>query len=182
MASSVAAGPTPAFAGGDRASARAALLDAVRTGAPDDVVSGLIGRLEGFDPSQGTGATSPGVGGEWRLLWSSNTQAFSPLLLSPLRPVSTQLVGDAATQRLGAPGRIAQILDLSRTVPVQLELSSGASPAEGDSRTLLVTPPFNFALVLGKKTYVIVAADSDADFRKVDARAGKRGGPPLFTG
>ena len=78
--------------------------------------------------------------------------------MSPLRPVSSQLIGDAAAARLGTTGRIAQILDLSRSLPVQLELSSGATPAADDPRTLVVAPPFRFNACVGDAKYTIVEA------------------------
>ena len=58
----------------------------------------------------------------------------------------------------------------SRTLPVELELSSGAAPAADDQRTLIVYPPFRFNARVGSRTFRIVEADSDASFRAVNAR------------
>ena len=173
--------PRPVAAAGpeDREALRAALLSSIASGASDGEILGRIRELERLDPSRGRGATSPSLAGEWRLLWSNNTAAFSPLLLSPLKPESYQLLGAAADARLGAPGRIAQVLDVPRfPVPLQLELSSGASPAAADGRTLVVAPPFKFAAVVGGRTWTLVEADSDASFRKANARTAEAQNAP----
>lgn len=97
-----------AGAAGDGAeAARATLLSAVAKGGD---VEGAIERLLPYDPSKGRAAVSPGLDGEWRLLWSAKAEAFSPLLQlpPPLRPDSYQLLGPAATRTVGK-GRVAQV-------------------------------------------------------------------------
>eukprot|EP00908_Phaeocystis_cordata_P001028 Transcript_11104.p1 GENE.Transcript_11104~~Transcript_11104.p1 ORF type:complete len:204 (-),score=22.76 Transcript_11104:193-804(-) len=121
------------------------------------------------DPSRGKAATSTVLGGEWRLLWSAKTEAFSPLLNlpRPIRPASLQLLGEPAAREVGQ-GRVAQVLQWSA---VEQVLSSGVMPAPDDASVLEIFPPFRLELgVRGLGRLTLVEAGSDADFRAINAR------------
>ena len=95
-------------------------------------------------------------------------------LPSPFRPDSYQYFGGVAAREVGE-GRVAQGLSGGVLGPLELWLSSGAVAREGHPSTLEIFPPFCFQLgrapgsASPKRT--IVEADSDAEFREVNARS-----------
>ena len=162
---------------GTVAAARAALLQAIARGEPDAAILQKVDALIPFDLSHGRGATDAALGGPWRLLW---TRDEAPAAVQFVRktlhqPVSTQLLGSSAEAVVG-PGRVAQLLDFG---PVRFELSSGAAPATDDSAVLVIYPPFRFAALAAGGRLDLVKADSDADFRKVNARSREAQEAPL---
>lgn len=150
---------------------RMALLQKISQRASDEEIALAMSELEPLDPSKGTAATSPELGGTWELIYSVNAEAFSPLLNlpKPIRPTSIQLIGDAATQVVGK-GRIAQVLNFP-ILPLSLILSSGAVPVESDSSLLEIFPPFRLEAQLGNSKVQLVESGSDADFRALNARS-----------
>lgn len=155
--------PAHATAATDERSRLLAAIDA------DGDVEAALAALLPLDPSRGGAAVSPALDGEWKLLWSAKTEAFSPLLQlpRPIRPGSFQLLGDPATREVGA-GRVAQVL---RWGAVEQVLSSGVLPAGDDRSMLEIFPPFRLELgVRGLGKVTLVEAGSDADFRALNAR------------
>lgn len=136
---------------------RQAVLDAVERGGD---VEPLLENLIAVDPSRGRAARDATIKGDWELIWSARTDKFSPLLSlpKPLRPESTQILGDGVSNTLkrGVLG------------PTSLILSSGARVK--DDATLEIFPPFLFEVELGTSRTVLVNADSDAEFRETQAR------------
>mmetsp|Transcript_23683 Transcript_23683/g.45078 ORF Transcript_23683/g.45078 Transcript_23683/m.45078 type:complete len:345 (+) Transcript_23683:373-1407(+) len=129
--------------------------------------------------------------GEWKLIWYSSSN-FSPLLKlpSPFRPDSYQYFGAIAAAEVGE-GRVAQGLSggvLSALGPdAELWLSSGAVGREGDPSTLEIYPPFRFQLGASpddrgeskqRSKRTVVEADSDAEFRKANARSAEAQAAP----
>ncbi|KAL1507533.1 hypothetical protein AB1Y20_007157 [Prymnesium parvum] len=147
-------------------SGRARLLAAIARG---EGVEAAIDGIVALDPSNGRGATDAALAGRWRLLWSANAAAFSPLLQLPsaVRPQSYQLIGAAAERAGVGSGRIAQLLELPLGATV--ELSSAVLPSSPS--VLEVFPPFRLQLLLGGRRFPLLEADSDADFRKANARS-----------
>ena len=142
---------------------REALLSAI--GKQDDrAVEGLLAEVIEMDPSKGKGAASDQLTGEWRLLWSAKTSKFSPLLSlpKPLRPESMQKVPEV-------PGRAANTLTSGVLGGATLELSSNVEVK--DPKTLEIYPPFWLDLALGDQSWRLVDAESDATFRKTQARS-----------
>ena len=163
---------------------RAALLQALASKAGDEAVAQAIQRLMPLSPLGGS--TDPAkyqqaLDGEWKLLWF-NEAAFSPLLElpAPFRPDSYQYFGPAAAREVGE-GRVAQGLVggvLASLGPeTEVWLSSGAAGRRGDPRLLDIYPPFRFQLgrtpgsAAGAAKRTLVEADSDAEFRKANARS-----------
>mmetsp|Transcript_1866 Transcript_1866/g.3700 ORF Transcript_1866/g.3700 Transcript_1866/m.3700 type:complete len:300 (-) Transcript_1866:63-962(-) len=166
---------------------RQALLRAIISKASDAVVADLIASLEPLDPSKGSGAAAPELGGTWELIYSVNAEAFSPLLNlpAPIRPTSLQLLGEDAEREVG-DGRVAQVLNFP-FIPLSLVLSSGAIPVKNKLTTLEIFPPFRLEVVWGDDTLrkpgrlangrakggsriQLVESGSDADFRALNAR------------
>ena len=156
-------GRAAAAAAADERSRLLAAIDA------DGDVEAALAALLPLDPSRGAAAVSPALDGEWKLLWSAKTAAFSPLLQlpRPIRPGSFQLLGDPAAREVGA-GRVAQVL---RWGAVEQVLSSGVLPAGDDRSVLEIFPPFRLEVgVRGLGKVTLVEAGSDADFRALNAR------------
>ena len=166
------------------------LLRAINSRAPESTVADLISRLEPLDPSKGSGAAAPELGGTWKLVYSVNAEAFSPLLNlpAPIRPTSLQLLGDDASREVGE-GRVAQVLNFL-LIPLSLVLSSGAVPVQNRLTTLEISPPFRLEAVWGDGNlrrpgrtaggqpeggtrWRIVDSGSDAEFRALNARDGE---------
>lgn len=146
---------------------RQRLIQAIDAGDDGNVADAMAALLP-LDPSGGKAATSEALAGEWRLLWSENTEAFSPLLSlpRPVRPASFQLLGDAAAARGFGSERVANLLCFP--FGVSLQLSSGVRPATRD--TLEIFPPFRLELAFGGARQQLVEAGSDAEFRALNAR------------
>ena len=139
---------------------RARLLAAISDGG--DVESALASLLP-LDPSRGKAALAPELAGEWRLLWSAKTEAFSPLLAlpRPVRPASFQLLGDSAAREVGS-GRVAQVLKWGA---VEQVLSPGVEAAPDDASVLEIYPPFRLELGvrgLGKLKLILQRAGDDS--------------------
>mmetsp|Transcript_12862 Transcript_12862/g.22105 ORF Transcript_12862/g.22105 Transcript_12862/m.22105 type:complete len:325 (+) Transcript_12862:27-1001(+) len=163
---------------------REALLEAITNKSSNEVIAGLVEKLLPLSPLKGDVSSAAtyesALDGEWKLIWYS-TSGFSPLLKlpSPFRPDSYQYFGSIAEKEVG-PGRVAQGLVggiLSGLGPqTELWLSSGAVAQESHPSTLEIYPPFRFQLgvtpggATTKEKRMIVEADSDAEFRKVNAR------------
>mmetsp|Transcript_6615 Transcript_6615/g.9544 ORF Transcript_6615/g.9544 Transcript_6615/m.9544 type:complete len:304 (+) Transcript_6615:83-994(+) len=153
------------------------LLNLLSQEKPDESeVKNAIEQLVTFDPSNGKGAASSEVDGTWELLYSLNTEKFSPLLglPKPIRPKSIQLLGDDAANLLGEGGRAVQILDFP--FPVSYILSSGAVPATPS--TFEIYPPFRFDVALGglsnaKNRLHVLDTGDEAGFRALNGRDGE---------
>jgi hypothetical protein len=161
-----------------QAQARSYLLDSISSHNSEKEVMGAIEKLLPFDPAQGRGATmelANDLDGEWRLLWSAKADAFSPLLKlpKPLKPDSYQYLGSPAAIEVGQ-AKVAQGLTGGILGPIQLWLSSGITPSMQDPSILNILPPFKFQVggryLSGTPKITIVEADSDAEFRQVNAR------------
>lgn len=161
---------------------RDALLRAIAGESSNDVVLRAIDRLVPLSPLKGSDDASSyaaALDGEWKLVWYS-TSNFSPLLKlpSPFRPDSYQYFGSAAEKEVGE-GRVAQGLVGGILTALgsdsELWLSSGAVSQPGRPSTLEIYPPFRFQVgqTPGSSTpkRTIVDADSDAEFRKANARS-----------
>jgi len=146
------------------------LLQKIVAKASDEEVLAAISKLELLDPSQGKAATSDQLGGTWELIYSINTDSFSPLLNlpQPIRPESIQLLGDDAAQVVGL-NRAAQLLNFP-IVPLTFILSSGAVPVETDPSMIEIFPPFRFDVKFGGFRTQVLEAGSDAGFRALNAR------------
>jgi len=154
----------------DMAPERQHLLQMIASEASETKVADAIARLEPLDPSKGKAAISNELGGTWKLIYSVNADAFSPLLNlpKPIRPTSFQLLGDDAAKAVGS-GRVAQVLNFP-IIPLSLVLSSGVVPVETNPTTLEIFPPFRFEAKLGGSKIQLVEAGSDAEFRALNAR------------
>lgn len=155
---------------------RAALLKAIKMGRG---VEAAIDNLVTFDPSKGCGAASEALGGEWRLLWSSDSSepaSIARALLGPLKLESSQLLGDAAAARVGI-GRVVQVQQ-AFDGGARVELSSGAVLDPADMRVLEIQPPFRLDVVLAGRRFNVVEAASDAEFREVNARTAEEQAAP----
>lgn len=178
--------PGPAFAAaGDDPRAALLMLLAASPANDDAAVAAAMERLVPLDPSRGAAATSAALGGRWRLLWSANADAFSPLLNLPLplRPESLQLLGSAAESAGCGTGRIAQLLDFPLPFLPVFRLTSSARPDPDDPRTLEIFPPFRLETLPagsggsgGGRT--LVESGSDAGFRAVNARTAEAQAAP----
>jgi hypothetical protein len=172
--------PVSAIASADTTTlekARSDLLEAIDSNENEQEILQLIDRLHLMDPCQGRGATfAEDLDGKWALLWSAKADAFSPLLKlpRPWKPQSFQYLGPAAALEVG-PGRVAQGLTSGILGPMQLWLSSGVAPSTVDPSVLDILPPFRFQLggrfQSGRRKLTIVQANSDAEFRQVNARS-----------
>ena len=150
---------------------REGLLRAIAEGQSDEAVLAWCDQLIPFDPSGGKGASVGSLGGSWRLLWTKDEAPAAAQLLRKAfhQPVSTQLLGAEAAALVGE-GRVAQLLDVAGLV--HFELSSGATPDGDDPSVLNILPPFRFsASFAGGSPINLANADSDADFRAVNARS-----------
>ena len=165
--------PLPGFSA-DTSTTREQLLSAVSRKDSHEKILEIINNLQ--DPSGGRAATFPErLDGEWELIWSYKTEAFSPLLKlpAPLRPDSYQYFGSAAAKEVGE-GRLAQGLTGGILGTSQIWLSSGAIPFEKDPSVFEIQPPFRYEIGgrygTGKPKKTIIEAGNDADFRKVNVR------------
>jgi hypothetical protein len=157
-----------------RDTVRSNLLNAIRESKPEEQVLSLIQQLLPFN-SEYSNDTLQDLDGEWKLIWSANDD-FSPLLKLPypFKPESYQYFGKAAAKEVGV-GRVAQGLTGGIFGKKQLWLSSGIEPLDKQG-AFEIEPPFR--LELGERpgtTYandkrIIVEANNDGDFRKVNAR------------
>jgi hypothetical protein len=174
--SSVGISPRCAGAASAGPPERRQLLDAIHS-ENSAAVESAIEALVRLDPSDGKAATSGALAGEWRLLWSEKTEAFSPLLSlpRPIRPASVQLLGAEAAARVG-PGRVANLLRFP--LGITLQLSSGVRPSVADTATLEILPPFRLELVAFGARQQLVEAGSDADFRALNARTAEAQSAP----
>ena len=138
--------------------------------------------------------------GSWKLLWY-NKSDFSPLLNLPypLRPDSYQYFGSVAVKEVGE-GRAAQGLTggvvsaifgkeselwLSSGVVATTSTKTSASTPSSIPTTLIIYPPFRLQLGTnplggrgGEEKRTIVESESDADFRKVNARSAEAQSAP----
>jgi hypothetical protein len=182
--SALSPGPAIAATGEDP---RAALLVLLATSPANDdpAVAAAVEKLVPLDPSRGAAATSAALGGRWRLVWSANADAFSPLLDLPpqLRPESLQLLGSTAEAAGCGAGRIAQVLDFPLPFLPVLRLSSSARPDPDDARTLEILPPFRLETLPGDSGgsgggRTLAESGSDAGFRAMNARTAEAQAAP----
>ena len=169
---------------------RNALLQAIFSKSPDEVIAQAIQNLIPLNPLKSSSSPSEynsALDGEWKLLWY-NKSDFSPLLKlpSPLRPDSYQYFGKIAQQEVGE-GRVAQglvggVIALSGGSKKEFWLSSGAVPSKDDPSILEIYPPFRFQLgeTPGSSSpkSTIVESESDADFRAANARTAEAQAAP----
>ena len=132
---------------------RAALLAAITR---DVGVEAAIEALVPLDPSAGTGAADIALGGRWKLLWSANAGAFSPLFSRRPFVGSFQLLGDAAVQAGVGSGRVAQLLNLP--LGATIELSSGVTAIEGRTPRIF---PHSAAALGGSRISLVDASHTD---------------------
>jgi hypothetical protein len=146
---------------------RQALLSAIGSGGDDGTVLSALQVLVRKDPSRGRGASADLLDGQWKLLWSAKAEAFSPLLQlpAPFKPASYQYIGQPAASQVG-DGRIAQTLSGGILGPLQLWLSSGVIERSDNAAQLEVAT----GTLAQTKKIRIVDANSDAEFRAVNAR------------
>mmetsp|Transcript_24399 Transcript_24399/g.48534 ORF Transcript_24399/g.48534 Transcript_24399/m.48534 type:complete len:360 (+) Transcript_24399:62-1141(+) len=157
---------------------RDALLTAISQNSSDDIILAAIQNLLPLNPLKSSPSFTykEALDGTWKLLYTSG-YSTSPLLKlpPPFRPNSYQYFGGTASREVGE-GRVAQGLTGGLLLgEKQLWLSSGAVPSNENPSILEIYPPFRFQFgqrpgvdPSSKKT--IVEANSDADFRAVNAR------------
>ncbi|KAL3763690.1 hypothetical protein ACHAW5_004842 [Stephanodiscus triporus] len=167
------------------------LLRAISSGSNDDVVTSAIEGLLPFGtlispPSSSPPSYESALDGSWKLLWC-NRSDFSPLLRlpTPFRPDSYQYFGADAEREVG-PGRAAQglaggIVGMVFGKDAEIWLSSGVSSTSVDDETGGTSSNNLIGRSGGggggrggggggKEKRTIVESDTDADFRRVNAR------------
>ena len=189
VAASVSSSSSSSFA-----ERRDALLAAISAESNDDVIARAIEDIVPFGPflksSSSSSSYESALDGSWKLLWY-NKSDFSPLLKLPypLRPDSYQYFGSFAENEVGA-GRAAQglvggVVGAAFGKNAELWLSSGVVSSASSPSTLVIYPPFRLQLGtipgrgstedrgagVGGEKRTIVESESDADFRKVNARS-----------
>ena len=197
--SAAVAASAPSSYSSSFAERRDALLRAISAESNDDVIARAIEDLVPFGPFLKSSSSSPSssyesaLDGSWKLLWY-NKSDFSPLLKLPypLRPDSYQYFGSVAENEVGA-GRAAQglvggVVGAAFGKDAELWLSSGVVSSSSSPSTLVIYPPFRLQLGAipgrgpsddsfsrgaggGGEKRTIVESESDADFRKVNARS-----------
>ena len=150
----------------------------------EDEILNAIDNIIPYDPSNSNGAILvDDLDGEWKLLWSAKAESFSPLLKLPfpLKPMSYQYLGQASASEVGSD-RVAQGLTGGVLGSNQLWLSSGVRPSTDDKSILEILPPFRLEIggryQSGKAKKTLVNSESDADFRKLNARNEEEQGAP----